>query len=168
MPLSCKLYALWQARADCLAPGDETGLVDAFADLLGLRDWYVWQPDPGPAASAIAAVADHQGVDNPALLAEKYPAAVMHMLSALQRFDNIPVDQVRDIAFEIGRLGERGLDYSDPTPKYTLQTLPGETFTGLQLMCLMYVGFQRFAPELDTGMELHDSFLTALALFQGE
>jgi hypothetical protein len=91
----------------------------------------------------------------------------MHLLDAIGRFDKLPVDKIRDIAFEIGWVGQRGLSYDDPTPKYTLKTLPGERFSGLQLMCLMYAGFQRFAPEQDTGMDLHESFLSALRLHQG-
>ena len=86
-------------------------------------------------------------------------------MSALERYDKLPVEKVREIAFEIGIVGQRGLDYADPEPKYTLRSLPGEKFSGLQLMCLMYAGFKRIAPEQDTGMDLHEPFLTALDLF---
>ncbi|MEA3209570.1 MAG: hypothetical protein QOE70_2627 [Chthoniobacter sp.] len=75
---------------------------------------------------------------------------------------------MREIAFEIGVLGQGGLDYADPVPKYTLHTLSGETFTGLQLMCLRHAGFKRLAPEQDTGMDLDAPFLTALELFNAE
>ncbi len=33
-------------------------------------------------------------------------------------------------------------------------------------MCLMHAGFKRIAPEVDTGMDLNEPFLTALELFQ--
>jgi hypothetical protein len=157
---SRKLYDLWKTRADSLQPGGETGLIDEFADILGLREWYSWITDPGPTREGkkTKATLNEQ-------LRDKYPAAVMHLLSALQRFDKLSVVEIRDIAFEVGMLGQKGLDYNDPTQKYTMQTIPGEKFTGLQLMCLMYAGFQRFAPEQETGMDLHDSFLTALELF---
>jgi hypothetical protein len=157
---SRKLYDLWKTRADSLQPGDETGLIDEFADILGLREWYSWITDPGPTREGKKAKASLNEQ-----LRDKYPAAVMHLLSALQRFDKLSVDEIRDIAFEVGMIGQKGLDYNDPTQKYTMQTIPGEKFTGLQLMCLMYAGFQRFAPEQETGMDLHDSFLTALELF---
>ena len=42
---------------------------------------------------------------------------------------------------------------------------PEESFSGLQLMCLMYAGFKRIAPEQDTGMDLNEPWLTALGLF---
>jgi len=85
-------------------------------------------------------------------------------LSALERYEKLPVERVREIAFEIGIVGQGGLDYADPEPKYTLHSLPGEKFSGLQLMCLMFAGFKRIAPEQDTGMDLNEPFLTALEL----
>ena len=45
---SDKLFRHWQSRFPQLGPGDEYGLVDDFASMLGLKDWYDWKPDPGP------------------------------------------------------------------------------------------------------------------------
>jgi hypothetical protein len=161
--LSPRLFQLWQDRRDALQPGDEYDLVDAFAEMLDVRGWYEWKPDPG---THEVTEPTQEGTTNAELLRTKHPAAVMHLLDALRRYAPLNVEQVRAIAFEIGMLGQRGLDYADPAPKYTLQTLPGETFTGLQLMCLMHAGFKRIAPEHDTGMDLDAPFLTALELFQ--
>ena len=44
-------------------------------------------------------------------------------------------------------------DCANPEKKYTLSAYPGESFSGLQLMCLMYAGFKRIAPEQDTSMD---------------
>ena len=63
-------------------------------------------------------------------------------------------------------LGQSGLDYASPDKKYTLKTLPGESFSGLELMCLMHAGFKRIAPEVDSGMDLNEPFLAALELLQ--
>ena len=63
-------------------------------------------------------------------------------------------------------LGRNGLDYASPDQKYTLKSLPGEKFSGLNLMCLMYAGFKRIAPEHDLQMNLHEPFLIALEMFQ--
>jgi hypothetical protein len=46
------------------------------------------------------------------------------------------------------------------------RSIPGETFSGLHLMCLMHAGFKRIAPEQNTGMDLEGPFLTALELHQ--
>jgi len=78
------------------------------------------------------------------------------------------VEEVRAIAFEIATVGRSGLDYSDPEKKYTLNTIPDEAFSGLHLMCLMHAGFKRIQPDLDSGMDLDDPFLTALQLFGAE
>ena len=88
------------------------------------------------------------------------------LLDALKRYDKMSADSVREVALEIGLLGRNGLDYASPDQKYTLKSLPGEKFSGLNLMCLMYAGFKRIAPEHDLQMDLHDSFLVALDMFQ--
>ena len=48
---------------------------------------------------------------------------------------------VMEITFEVVRLGESGLDYANAEKKYTVSAYPCESFSGLQLMCLMYAGF---------------------------
>ncbi len=45
--LSQRLYQCWVDHSQNLKPGDEYALVDRFAQMLGLRGWYDWQPDPG-------------------------------------------------------------------------------------------------------------------------
>lgn len=45
--------------------------------------------------------------------------------------------RVMEITFEVARLGESGLDYANAEKKYTLAAYPGDSFSGLQLMCLM-------------------------------
>ena len=164
--LSPRLFQLWKERRDSLQHGDEYDLVDAFADILGLRGWYEWKPDPGTHEVTEAPV--KEGTTNPELLREKHPAAVWFLLSALQRYAPMAVEQVRNIAFEIGLLGRSGLDYASPEKKYTLETIPGQMFSGLQLMCLMHAGFKRIQPDLDSGMNLDEPFLTALQLFNAE
>lgn len=164
--LSPRLFQLWKDRRDSLQPGDEYDLVDAFADLLGLRGWYEWEPDPGTHEVTEASV--KEGTTNPELLRQKHPAAVWFLLGALQRFAPMDVEQVRAIAFEIGMLGRSGLDYASSDKKYKLRTIPDEEFSGLQLMCLMHAGFKRIAPEQDAGMDLDGPFLTALELFNEE
>ena len=89
-----------------------------------------------------------------------------YLLDALKRFENMTEEEIRKISFEIGMLGSTGLDYASPDEKYTLRSLPGEKFSGLQLMCFMYAGFKIIATEQDTGMDLEDPYKTALQLFK--
>ena len=163
---SQRLWKHWQERAKNLGPGDEYRLVDEFADMVGLRDWYEWGPDPGHHKATAEPL--KEGTTNPALLTAKQPAAVFYFLDAFKRFDAMTPEQVRNVAFEIALLGRNGLDYSSPDEKYDLKTLPERKFTGLHLMCLMFAGFKRVAPEHDVGMDLNDPFLTALQLHQAQ
>ena len=166
-----RLFRLWQDATRDFHPGDEYDLVDEYAQVLRLQRWYEWttemaawtelQQDDEPEPA-------REGTTNPQLLKQLEPAAIMHCLGALQRFDAMPDDQVRSIAFEIAVLGRAGLDYADPDPKYTLNSIPGERFSGLQLMCLMHVGFKRIDPTLDTGMDLEAAYHTALDLHRGK
>lgn len=73
---------------------------------------------------------------------------------------------MREITFEVARVGQSGIDYASADKKYTLRSLPGETFSGLQLMCLMHAGLKRLAPDTDTGMDMDEPFLKALELHQ--
>lgn len=162
--LSQRLWKHWQESTKNLGPGDEYRLVDEFADIVGLGDWYEWRPDPGHHESTAEPL--KEGTTNPALLKQKQPAAIFYFLDAFKRFEAMTPEQVRNVAFEIALLGRNGLDYATPDEKYELRSLPDRKFSGLHLMCLMFAGFKRVAPEHDMGMDLNDSFLTALSLFQ--
>jgi tetratricopeptide (TPR) repeat protein len=116
-------------------------------------------------ASIRKEIRERGGPTNPELLQEKHPAAVWHLLDALKRFDSLDPRRVGEITFEVARLGESGLDYANPEKKYPLSAYPGESFSGLQLMCLMYAGFKRIAPDQDTGMDLNEPWISALGLF---
>ena len=156
-----RLFDLWKSAHPTFDPGDEYDLVDQFAQALKLERWYGWQPvsEAGPAPEPTP-----EGTTDPDLLKSKEPASVMYLLDALQRFDGMDDTRVREIAFEIALLGRSGLDYASSEKKYRLQSLPGEQFSGLHLMCLMFVGFKRIDPTVDIGMDLDEAYQTALAM----
>ena len=165
--LSKQLADHWRTRHRQLGPGDEYNLVDEFADMLGLRGWYEWKPDTGAPVSAGATAGEKpEGTTNPELLKQKHPSAVWYLLSALVRYDKLPVEKVREIALEVAQLGRNGLSYADAEKQYRLNSLPDETFSGLQLMCLMFAGFKRIAPDQDVAMDLEEPFLKALQMYQ--
>lgn len=88
---------------------------------------------------------------------------------ALKRFDKMTPDEIQQMTLEIGRVGRSGFDYASPDEKYQLKSLPERKFSGLQLMCLMFAGFKRIAPEHDLQMDLEAPFLVALDMFnQGQ
>ena len=157
------LLSILENRIKTLKPGDEYEIVDVWAKKLGLQDWYEWQDNIEfyKASDKIKS----KGTTNPELLKKKHPAAVWFLLDALERFDSMTEEEIKTLSFEIGILGSGGLDYALPDKKYTLNNCPGEKFSGLQLMCLMYAGFNRFAPEKNLGMNLEKPFRTALQLY---
>lgn len=92
------------------------------------------------------------------------PDAVMYCLDGLQKFRDLGDAKTRAIVFEIAMLGRSGLDINDPAKKYTLRSLPG-SFSGLQLVSLMYTGMQLIDPSADAGIDLSQEFAAAKILF---
>lgn len=158
-----ELFGLWMDARQDLKPGYEYVLVDSFAEVLRLQRWYGWTAD-----EELPPDEGGGGVTNEGLLKAKEPAAIMYCLSALDRFEDMSRDRMRQIVAEVALLGQSGLDFASSDKKYTLTTLPGEAFSGLQLMCLMYVGLKDIEPTLDPGMDLGDAYQAALLLHNAQ
>jgi tetratricopeptide (TPR) repeat protein len=88
---------------------------------------------------------------------------VFYMISALEMFNDKPLNMIQNVSFEIALLGRQGFEINDPTKKFRLKSLSGE-FTALQLVSIMYVGFQRIDSNLDLGMDFADEYDMALKL----
>jgi len=93
--------------------------------------------------------------------------AMFYCLGALQYFAGKESEEVREVAFEISFKGTQGLDINDPDKKYTLETMEG-SFSGLQLVSYMYVGFQIIDSSQDVGIDLSAEYQAALKLFAQE
>ena len=91
------------------------------------------------------------------------PDALMYCVDALRKFEDKSRAEVQKITFEIAILGQRGLDTNDPSQKYTLKSMPGD-YSGLHLVCIMYVGFKIVAPEQDIGFDLSKEYEAAKAM----
>jgi tetratricopeptide (TPR) repeat protein len=72
---------------------------------------------------------------------------------ALTRFDAMEDEAVHAAVNEIALLGRRGLDPHDAEKKHALECMAG-SFSGLQLICLLYVGMKRIDSERDIGFDL--------------
>jgi tetratricopeptide (TPR) repeat protein len=94
-------------------------------------------------------------------------AAVFYIVDALETYDGLSRDEVQKIAFDVALLGQRGLDINDPEKKYRVKSLP-EVYSGLHMLCYMYVGFKIIDPDLDAGIDLKKEYETALAMHGGE
>lgn len=172
---SRRLWQRWQELAAAWTPAAEYAWVDEFAELLGIRAWFTWKPDPGPSGTT-GTTADFpprveepdltlEGTTNPELLRAKHPAAVWFLLDTLNRFAAMSTPQIHALTLEVARIGEEGLDYASADKKYTLRALPGEQFSGLQLLCFMFAGFKRIAPTEDPQIDLEAPFAAALEEF---
>ena len=93
--------------------------------------------------------------------------AMIYCLSALQFFKDKTPEQIRQVAFEIGMKGMHGLDVNNPDKRYALDSMSG-SFTGLQLVSYMYVGFKMIDPKQDIGLDLSEEYKKALELFGKE
>ena len=151
-------------------PGAEYRLVDSVAELLALREWFDWKKDPGEfEVVEKLAHGDFGGVTNPALLKKKSSDAVPLLLNALRRFERMDDDAIKKLTLEAALLGQEGVDYSDKSARHQLKALPGESLSGLEVMCLLYAGLKRIAPTTaNLGMDLNDEFAMALELYHSE
>jgi hypothetical protein len=84
--------------------------------------------------------------------------AVFYLLDALRLFKGKSMEEIREIAFEIGMLGQYGLDINDPRSSHVLRSLPGRAISALQLICIMYAGFKRIEPGMDIGVDLGEEW----------
>jgi Flp pilus assembly protein TadD len=95
---------------------------------------------------------------------DERPDVLMYCLGALERFAEMTDQQIQAIGREIAILGMKGLDINDPTKKYRLKSIPGD-FSGLHLVSIMYVAFQKTAPGTDVGIDLSREYAQAVAMF---
>jgi len=157
-----KLFDVFLSQqASKVIPSEEYDLIKQFARILRLEGWFSIeldssQPDTSP-----------EGPTNIGLLKQKEAATVMYCLDALKRFQSMSKERIQEIAFEVGMLGTAGIDYSKPDRRYSLKSLPGEQFTGLQLLVFMFVGFKKTDPALNSGLDFDDAYRMALTLFEG-
>ena len=87
----------------------------------------------------------------------------MYCLSAIEKFEKMSEEEVKRIGFEIATKGRSGFDTNDPAPKYQLKSLPGD-FSGLNLVCYMYVAFKSIAPQTDIGFDLSKEYAAAKSM----
>lgn len=93
------------------------------------------------------------------------PQAVEYCLQALKTFQGMTPQEVAGVAMEAAALGQSGLDVNNPNKTYQLRAVPGN-YTGLQVVCFMYVALAQVAPEQDIGFDLQAEYQEALSLFK--
>ena len=90
-----------------------------------------------------------------------------YLRGALDKFEGLSTEEVRAIGIEIAMLGQTGLDIHNPTPQYTLRSLPGH-YSGIHLCAIMYAAFKHFAPHEDVGIDFSGNSTFVAANFSSE
>jgi hypothetical protein len=135
-------------------PGDEYEIVDEFARQLKLAGWFEWRGDAVP----FRGTAEDISITVARPLTTDKPEAYSYCLDALNRFDGQSRDHIFAIISEISLLGMNGIDHTTPEKTYSLKSCPGETFSGLHLLYLMYVGFKLYDPKVDCGLDFAEAY----------
>jgi len=151
--------AAWFGYAQALQfSGDMKAADQVYIKVIGMNEFGEIAELARKARSKFAEQSFHSDPQTPRM------DAVMYCLGALEKFEKLPIEQVRSIGLEIAILGTRGIDVNNANSRYTLKSLPGE-FSGLHLLSLQYVAFKKIAPEQNIGFDLSAEYQTALKLF---
>jgi hypothetical protein len=74
-------------------------------------------------------------------------AVMFFMVEALQFFEPLPIQEIRNIAMEIATLGTRGINPGDGS-KYSVNSIANKSFSGFQLLAFYYVSWKLAIPEM--------------------
>jgi len=90
--------------------------------------------------------------------------AVQYCLDALQTISKMSATNVQKLALDLAMAGRSGLEVHNPNSRYRVKGLHGE-FSGLAMVCFLYVVMQQIAPGADVGMDLSQEYQQAKQLF---
>jgi tetratricopeptide (TPR) repeat protein len=79
-------------------------------------------------------------------------AVVMFMLDALQYFNEMPIEDIKKIAFEIAMQGTQG--FSPEKGDYRISSIRGKTFSGYHILAYYYVSWALAIPEMLSKLQL--------------
>ena len=90
--------------------------------------------------------------------------AVEYCLDALKRFAKLSPDELKKLGLELALAGRDGFAVHDPDRRYQVKGLDGD-FTGLAMVCFLYVAAQRLAPGTDVGFDVAAEYEQARRMF---
>lgn len=91
-------------------------------------------------------------------------AIVMFMVDALQFFDKMPKEEIKEIAFEIAMQGTQG--YRPDKDDYRISSIKSKTFSGYHILAYYYVSWALAIPEMLSQLQLpyDDEYKLALTM----
>ena len=90
--------------------------------------------------------------------------AVHYCLDALQRFAKLSSGELQKLSLDLAMAGRDGFAVHNPKRRYRVKGLDGE-FSGLAMVCFLYVAMQRMAPGTDIGFDLAAEYEQAKQMF---
>ncbi len=79
-------------------------------------------------------------------------AVTMYMVDALQKLEKLPIDMVKQIAFEIANIGNTGIDPGKEG--YHIPSIAGSSFSGYKTLAYYYVSWALALPEMLISLQL--------------
>lgn len=79
-------------------------------------------------------------------------AVVMYMVDALNYFETLQKEEIKEIAFEIAMLGTQG--FNPEKQGYKLASISGKEFSGYHILAYYYVSWALAIPEMLTQLQL--------------
>lgn len=90
--------------------------------------------------------------------------AVHYCLDALHRFTKLSPSELQKLTLELAMAGRDGFAVHNPDSRYRVKGLEGE-FSGLAMVCYLYVAMQRMAPGTDMGFDVSVEYGQAKQMF---
>ena len=90
--------------------------------------------------------------------------AVHYCLGAMQQLSNMDAAELKKLTLELAMVGRNGFEVQNPASRYRVKGLEGE-FSGLAMVCFLYVAMQRIAPGTDIGFDLAEEYEIAKRMF---
>jgi len=90
--------------------------------------------------------------------------AVHYCLEALKRYALMSPGDFQKLALELAMVGRSGFEVHNLASRYHVKGLDGD-FSGLAMVCFLYVAMQRMAPGTDLGFDLAVEYEQAKKMF---
>ena len=90
--------------------------------------------------------------------------AVHYCLEAMKRYAQMSPDDFKKLALELAMVGRNGFEVHNPNSRYHVKGMEGE-YSGLAMVCFLYVAMQRMAPGTNIGFDLALEYEQAKKLF---
>jgi hypothetical protein len=90
--------------------------------------------------------------------------AVNYCLAAMKRYASMSPADLQRLALALAMEGQKGLAVHNPEIKYRVKGLEGE-FSGLAMVCYLYVAMQRLAPGKNIGFDVSVEYEQAKKMF---